>query len=999
MKKLSTNILLFLFLFTYLSNINQDSVLLCQTNNLRFDHLSIKDGLPSDDLKCVLQDHLGFIWVSSGGGLSKYDGYEFVNYYFNEEDSNSAIRSNIVEDSEGDIWAATNGGISIFLRSEDRFVSYMPEKNNPNSLNDNRIVRFFQDSEGNMWIGTRRGGINFVKKEFLKNKSTGLKFQHIRLDKSVKESEWINDILEDNDKNIWACSNNGLIKISKEKIELIQPIDSELYNGENHFRCIVKDSQGILWLGTDLNGIARYNPKSNKFDFYPFVEIPSLRYSYSPNKIMSLLLSGEEYLFAGTIDGTNSSILRFNRNTKQYDLFNHNPFDPNSVSYSNVYVRSIIEDNVGNIWFTQNEGKLNIINKQKNLFQYYRKYIEKKNEIIFSRETRVMEGRDGKIWFTSENGLFQYLPELNKFKKIKGVNQTDECSLNDKCWRIVEDRDGNLWTAGHNEKLRMYNPFTSKISCLEKKINLSDHDVHSILADKSGNMWFGTWMGGVYMLNPKTNKVVNYRFRTKNVEHYVEDMILEIVEDSSNSIWIAPNIRELYKLDKNTSNVKRIAFPIGTGFNSDLFVDSKNRLWYGIKRGGIFLFNTESDSYIKITTADGLPSNNFVTGFSEDHKGNIYCCNGGYLVKINNNAEIEKYYKIAKEDEELYQTCFIKKTKELYVISDKGFYRSYVDSLKPNLLPPKMVLTNLKLLDKSLEVAKDSPLKSHINVAKEIVFEHWQNDFIIQYAGLHFINPSEQNYKYMLANYDSHWRDAGANKEATYTNLSYGKYLFKVIGSNSDGIWATEPALLSITILPPWWHTWWAYAIYMLVFISILRFLYLLQKKRLSVLHDLEMKEFETKKLREVGQIKSKFFANISHEFRTPITLIKGPIERLLNNDKIDDPKKLYKMIKRNSERLLNLINELLDLSKLESGKMKLCAQKEDIVSFAKVTVMSFESLAEQKKIQITVSSSSDIIELYFDKVKMQKIIANLLFNAFKFTKEGGKVTISVKAE
>ncbi|MEN8194076.1 MAG: two-component regulator propeller domain-containing protein [Bacteroidota bacterium] len=962
--------------------------------------MSIKDGLPSDALKCVIQDHLGFIWVASASGLSKYDGYEFVNYYYNENDTNSAIRSNIVnimEDSEGDIWAATNGGLSIFLRDEDRFVSYTPEKNNPHSLSDNRIVRLFQDSEGNMWIGTRRGGLNFVKEEFFKNKSTGLKFQHIRLDKSVEGSEWINDILEDIDKNIWVCSNNGLIKISKEKIELIQPIESELYNGANHFRCIVKDSQGIFWIGTDRNGIARFNHSTNVFNFYPFGDRPIHHYSYSPNRIMSLLLNGDEYLFAGPIDGSNTGIIRFNRNTKEYYVFNHNPFDPNSVAYSNVYVRSIIEDNIGNIWFTQNEGKLNIIHKRKNLFQYYRKYTEKRNEIIFSRETRMIETKDGKIWFASENGLFQYWPDENRFEKIEAINQTDECTLNDKCWKIVEDKDGNLWTGGHNQKLRKYNPVTREITCLNKKIKLNNPDIHSILADKSGNMWFGTWMGGVDMFNAKTNKIVNYKFRTKNVEHYVEDMILEICEDSSNSIWIAPNIDQLYKLDKNTGNVKRINFPRGIGFNCDLFVDSKNRLWVGMKMGGIFLFNTEDDSYRRINTDHGLPSNNFVTGFSEDIYGNIYCCTDSYLIKLNKNAQLERYYNIATEDEDLYQTYYIKRTKELYIISDKGFYRFFADSLKPNLLSPKMVLTDIKLMDKSLEINEDSPLKSHINVAKEIVLEHWQHDITIQYAGIHYVSPSENKYKYMLENYDPHWRNAGKKREATYTNLEHGQYTFKVLGSNSDGIWATEPAKLSIIINTPWWLTWWAYLIYVLVFITILWYLYLLQRKRLRIIHDLEMKEFETVKLKEVDQMKSKFFANISHEFRTPLTLIKGPVERLLDNEKVDDPKKIYRMIKRNSERLLNLINELLDLSKLESGKMKLSSQRADIVSFTKGIAMSFESLAEKKDIQISITSSSNLIELYFDKEKMQQILANLLSNAFKFTPNGGKITVNIE--
>ena len=1001
MKKLSINISVLVFLFTFLLIINNhNSYLLCQTKNLRFDHLSIKDGLPDDGLQCIIQDHLGFLWIGTRNGLSKYDGYNFVNYYYNDKDTNSITGRNvryIMEDSQGDIWVGTFSGLSIFIRDENRFVNYRHDKNNQNSLSNNSLRKIYEDTKKNIWIGTLGGGLNFINKKSLLNKKSRLEFQTIKLDKPVEKTEYILDIKEDSKNIIWVATRNGLLKISDENIELIQPVKGTEYNQKNHFLCLELDHNGIIWIGTYGNGIARFDKMTNKFVFYCYDNLPFR--NYSPNNIMSLLLDSRGNLWAGPKGGDDAGLFLFNRKTKKYTRFLHDPLNPYSISKDNAYIRSIIEDNNGNIWFTTHEGKINIINQQKNIFRYYRKFLKTKKEITFSIQTRMIEGQNGRIWFAAINGLFEFFPNKNNFLKIEVQDQNNEQSLNDKCRGVIEDKEGNLWTAGHNVKLRRYNPNSRILTNFNKIISLSNPNVHCILEDNDGTIWLGTWKGGLDKYNPSTNEIINYKNIPDDTTSISNNVILKLCKDSSNTIWISTNDCMLNKLNKNIGKFKRISLPLNVGYICRFFVDSKNRLWAGTNIGGILLFNTKDDSYKRINTNHGLPSNNYVTGFSEDHNGNIYCCTGSYLIKFNPNAVLEKYYDIATEDEVLHTTYYTKKTQEIFVISDKGFYRFFPDSLKPNLIPPKMVLTNLDVMNQPMKVGKDSPLKTHINVAKNIVLDFWQNDISIQYAAIHYINPSENKYKYKLENFDDQWRNAGKNRVATYTNLSHGEYTFKVLGSNSDGIWSTEPATLAITILPPWWLTWGAYLIYALIFITILSFLYFLQKRRLRIIHELEMKEFETEKLKEVDEIKSKFFANISHEFRTPLTLIKGPVERLIENKKVDDPQKIYRMIKRNSERLLNLINELLDLSKLESGKMKLSAQKGDIVSFTKAIVMSFESLAEKKEIQINISSSNDLIELYFDKEKMQKIISNLLSNAFKFTQEGGKITVGIKEE
>jgi signal transduction histidine kinase/DNA-binding response OmpR family regulator/ligand-binding sensor domain-containing protein len=1005
MKRKSVNRTLLLFSLIICQALFEfNSVVICQPSNLRFDYFSIKDGLPDNGLRAVLQDHLGFLWIGTRNGLSKYDGYEFKNYSLLKEGSDDRIRNRIrflIEDSKGDIWVAlSTGGLAIFLRNEERFEFYFHEENNPNSLGDKGISTMLEDSKGNIWIGSWGDGLKFIDKQFILNKNSLLEFQHVEIIHKVEGINQVNDIYEDSENNLWVCTNNGLLCLSDSLNRLIQPVKTKFLNKKNFFICIEQDANGIFWIGTRGNGIAKYDKVLNEFEYFPYNE--EIYKPNSLNNIHSILIDSKDNLWAGAFAGINTGLFLFNKATKQYRRFINDPSDPNSISEGSV-VHSIIEDDVGNIWNTQGEGKLNKINPQKNLFQYYRDYKIDNDQIKFYRYTRMLIARDGKIWFASKNGLFEYLPKEDLFIKMKDKNESEECSIEGKCWSITEDSKGNLWTiiGEYRDKLINFNPDNKEVDCFEQiKKAGSFLNTYYTLEDENGMFWIATRGNGLDKWNPETNEIINFSYNPDNISSISNNFILRVCEDSTNSIWIATyNMNlDLYlnKINKETNHVKRIVVPRDIGYPHNLFVDSENRLWVGTTTGGILLFNTQDDSFTRITTEHGLPSNNFVTGFSEDHNGNIYGCTGSFIIKFNQDAEFGRSYEIAADDEVLYHTYYVKDTKEIYVISDRGFYRFFPDSLKLNPIPPRMVLTDMRIMDETIKVEPNSPLKSHINVAKNIVLQHWQNDFSIQYAAIHHINPSENKYKYILENYDTHWREAGKNRVAAYTNLSHGDYNFKVLGSNSDGVWATEPASLSIIILPPWWLTWWAYLVYVIIFIGTLSYLYYLQRKRLKVIHSLEMKEFETVKLREVDQMKSKFFANISHEFRTPLTLIKGPIERLLGNEKVDDPKKIYSMIKRNSEKLLNLINELLDLSKLESGKMKLSEQKGDIVSFTKAISMSFESLAQKKEIQLSISSSKDLIKLYFDKEKMQKILGNLLSNAFKFTQERGKITVKV---
>ena len=330
----------------------------------------------------------------------------------------------------------------------------------------------------------------------------------------------------------------------------------------------------------------------------------------------------------------------------------------------------------------------------------------------------------------------------------------------------------------------------------------------------------------------------------------------------------------------------------------------------------------------------------------------------------------------------------------MYFRIENGIIYFHPDSIKDDPVPPSVVISRVSLFNRPGEKLK---YKGFISELKNITFPYYQNDLRFDYIGLQYSEPEKNKYKYILENFDEDWVTAGIQKNATYTNLEPGEYIFRVTAANRDGVWNKKGASLKIIITPPWWKTNPAYFFFALLFFSIIYFIWKMQLKRIRIKHDYEMSRFEAEKLHEVEEMKSRFFTNISHEFRTPLTLILGPVKQIiekLNNSKMKDD---LIVVHRNANKLLGLVNQLLDISKIESGKMKLRASAQNIVALLKAYVLSFVSYVERKKITLEFKSTEDEIIAYIDKEKIEKIFNNILSNAFKFTPEGGSITVGVK--
>jgi len=796
--------------------------------------------------------------------------------------------------------------------------------------------------------------------------------------------------------------------------------------------CIVFDSENKLWIGTNFIGLFRINMETGEST--NFTTNPDVPGAISSNTISTALSDQNGYLWFGADRG----LYRYNSDLVTFENYF---MDPSNKSSNINRIFEMKADGLGNIW-TQSDidyRGISYFNLEKKEFTHYSKgfgfglssitidrtgivwvgnffrglhklnpnafrfsnfsIIESGKDVLDEKEIlTVYENKNGEIWIGgSLDGLYRYNRKTGKSIVYKADSSQPDSLLSNQVYVIFQDREGNFWI-GSEAGLNRFDPNTGRFKHIgpDPALYGGFRRTLDIFEDSKGILWLVTGYGYLIQFNPKTDEIEYFTvFSNSDVDTQMHFRVL--IEDPRGFLWIASANWGLIKFDlkqKKLSTVEKL----GKVNITSLYLDSVGILWCGTIGQGLIRYDTQMNTKIIIKEKDGLLSNT-ISGLETDDSGNLWLSSLKGLSRYDPQTEIFKNY--FKEDGFLTNEFGLRahtkgKNGELIFGSMHGVVTFYPDSIKDREYIPSIVFTDFKIHNKQVYVGNDSPLKKNISIAKKITLAHDQNDISITFAALDFSYPERNRYSFYLENFEESWRQTGLERTAYYTNLDPGEYVFKVKGTNSDGVWNEEGASIKITVLPPWWQTWWAYTIYICVFFVLLYFTRRYELNRQNLKYGLELKRVETEKYQEIDRMKSRFFANISHEFRTPLTLILGPAEKILSKSSDKDITKEASFIKRNSKRLLQLVNQLLDLSKLDSGKLKLETSLGNIVTFVKGAALSFESLSESKDIMLKIKSSSDLIEVYFDREKMMKIMSNLLSNAFKFTPERGKVFIII---
>lgn len=1022
-----------------------------QTLNLNFEHYTTENGLPNNRINVIFQDHLGLLWFGTDYGLARYDGYDYQLYQADAQDSWSIsgnhIRS-IDEDQNGNLWIGTEfSGVNTFERDTQRFYHFRHDPSDPSSLSNDNIFDCFLDTHGDLWIFHPTLYLDKINTQTLRvtryrhdaNDSTSISSN--RTSKTTVRNLRCVSCNEDRHGTIWIGTEDaGLNKYNREADNFTRyshKAKDPHSLSYNHVSRIFEDSQHNFWIATWGGGVNLFDRESGQFT----------RLRHQPGHDNSLdsdfCFSIEENRNGDIWFSLDFAIDCYNPKDGTFRHYSNNRICPENYFLNRIW-KCVHEDEKGNLWFRSNGGTMMLINPDTDTWQPVNPGTESNCESLTFEIVSFLHDSFGNLWMgTTTRGAYKYNPYAHNFAYMPSA-VTDQLSDNNINVLYRSSSVLNSIWIGTDYGLDLYHLDTGRISHTRSiQSELHGSRVLSVLEENS-RLWVGTATNGLYKYNMKTDEVTHVPFRSETGMTRPVFTVWSIFQDATDNIWILKQTkpRGLYRFNNKDTFTRKVYLDADTVFVStnnpwcihresdsrfwvgmdnglylyniqrdsfdhflpdvsvcQVYRDCKNNLWLGTHQHGLGLFDPVSGMATFYDTEYGLP-NNKIAALVEDSHGYLWLGTEHGLVKFD---PVTKSFESFHKQHGLLSEIFLPASLNMdqntiwMATTENGLLIFNPKDVRHNPVPPEIVFTDFRLFNESVSPGENSLLRMDITVTTEIHVQHWQNDIAVECAALHYSSPEKNQYKFWLENYDEDWYESGTNRVAAYTNLDPGEYILHATGSNSDGVWNEEGTSLRLVIHPPWWATIPAYILYILIFSIIVFVTWWLHVRRIHLRHELEMKDFEAAKLKEVDALKSQFFANMSHEFRTPLTLVLGPLEKLYSNTRSQKRRTDYAIMLRNGRRLLRLINQLLDFSKLEAGHMHLDKATVDIAYLCKSIVGSFASVADQKKIKLTLHTEGETMLIEADHDKVDKIIVNLLSNALKFTPEGGSVQIALE--
>jgi ligand-binding sensor domain-containing protein/signal transduction histidine kinase/DNA-binding response OmpR family regulator len=961
-------------------------------SKLIFEHLNVENGLSQSSVLAITQDARGYLWFGTRGGLNKYTGNNFTVYKgtaLGLRDGSKSVINALLVDNKNRLWVGTGRGLRLYRPESDSFISIVPDPNNKNSLSGNGVNSIIQDKAGDIWVGTNSGLNRLVdsskfKFEQFHPKGNGLA--------SIANDE-VKSIFQDAGGVIWVGTSNGLTGISKigKAYHFITYRSgySTASLSDNNITSIIEDKQHKLWIGTQYGGLNAFDSDKQLFEHY---KSDGTSNSLLSNNIRKLILDDKGMLWIATLRGLNI----LDPTSKKFYAYRQAPQDTKSLSHNSIY--SLFQDKNKSVWVGTYFGGLNVVHGYVTPFNVLQSN-DSKNSLSSNIVSNIIEDKDKNLWIGTEaEGVNYFDQKSNRFTQYKTTNVPNVGPGSNLVKSIFKDKQGLIWIGGFDSGLNKFDPHTSKFTYYRHNPldprSISSNNITSILEDTEGRFWVGTEGAGINLFD-KVHSV--FKHITKTTPNYglVNDYIQALYQDKAGNLWIGTQ-SGLNLLKKNTN--KLLHFLKGSEQQAALASDNINcikedkegRIWIGTDGGGLSEFLPQTATFKNYNQNNcGLPNNN-ILNILEDRSGHLWISTENGLARF--SPERKKTINYFVQDGLPtnvfnYNSSFKDAQGILYFGSYNGLVSFDPDLIKENTNKSAVVFTGLKLFNTEIKPNDDTHLLSKdISLTKYIELHHNQNILTIEFSILNYIKPYKNRFAYKLAGFEKSWNYV-TTTSATYTNLPPGSYNFIVKGANNDGNWSDSVATLNIRILPPIWKTWWAYSLYVILFVTMLFFLmkFLLYRAHLKREH-------------EIDQLKLDFFTNISHEIRTPLTLILGPLENLLLNSQHNPVfNKQLANIKNNADRLLRLVSELLDFRKAETGNLTLYVTDENIIKFSKEVFLSFQYTALSRAINYEFIADEEELNVCFDKDQFEKVLFNLLSNAFKFTPDGGKISMSIK--
>ncbi|MEI6945643.1 two-component regulator propeller domain-containing protein [Paraflavisolibacter sp. H34] len=974
-----------------------------QNGDIKFTSLRPKQGLSSNTINAIVKDRYGLLWFATEDGLNKFDGTNVTVYRHKPNDTTSIQINEILalhEDRWGNLWVGgVAGSVSLYDRKKDRF-RHFPRNPTTSPHNSNLTRSACSDYQGKIWT-SYYGGL-----QVLDPKTNGVSSFPIdpRRPGGIPTDRII-CLFEDRQHRMWVGTNQGLFRYNRATASFTryQHADGDPSSlSHNIVKAIAEDKQGTLWVGT-ADGLNRLKPDGTGFISYRHSN--SDPNTLSHNFIFSVAADAANQLWVGTEAGVN--IL----DPQTGAVARYRPDNRTSYSLTNKSVRCIsIDDQEGIYWLGTYRGGVNKYDKNLNLFNFKQLNTMDENGLNVSVVTSFAEDKAGNIFVgTDGGGLSLFHRKSGNLRHLpvtaEGKSPTDGLSI----LALEMTRKGRLYMGTFSDGLFVLEGGSGSYRQMKAGAGpgtINSNDIFCVREDSKGNVWLGTNGGGVNVLNPENKVFLKYLPQPVAADERalpVNEYIRDIEEDRKGQIWIASYGSGIARLNPSTGQ-----FRVYNNANSQLpsnaihciLEDSRGTLWIGTFNGGICYLDPKTDRFISFPGEEELLGTS-VYEILEDKTGRIWISTNQGISSY--DARTQKFtrhtYPNSIQNNNFVRGAGLRTTDgELFFGGLEGFNYFHPGQLKPNKQVSSVLLTGLRVDNKPVAPSEEGPLKAHISVAREIRLDYGQN-FALGYVALNYTTPEQNRYSYKLEGFDKDWNYVGTSKTAAYTNLDPGEYVFRVRASNRKGIWNTAVTSVKIYVHPPFWRTAYAYLFYVLALAGLV--LYGRHKgiQRLKQAFAREQERKEAEQARELDRLKIRFLTNLSHEFRTPISLIMGPVDQLLSGEKGEKLPGHLRMIQRNARRLLNLVNQLLDFRKMEEHELRLHPTEGEFVSFVKEVSDSFQDLSERKKIRFLLNSRIDRLDTVFDKDKIERILFNLLSNAFKFTLEGGTIRLELDQE
>jgi signal transduction histidine kinase/ligand-binding sensor domain-containing protein/DNA-binding response OmpR family regulator len=952
-----------------------------QLSPIRFKQISSEQGLSNNTIEAIFQDSRGFLWFGTRDGLNRFDGYSIQVYRYNAADTTSLsdnyIRC-IYEDKTGALWIGTSNGLNRLNTRTGTFTRFKHQAANIQSISHNLITSIYQDKAGSLWISTA-DGFNLFQPQ------TG-SFKRFYPKKDQKGSvNHLNCLAEDPNGRFWVGTENGLQQFDR-KTGKFSSNPNFPSQASHAIRVMQKDKTGKIWLGSTEAGLFLFDPAGGTFTQYRHDErLPS---SLGSNLVRSVLVDKKGNLWVGSVNG---GLNLFLPQKGAFQQFQNEPSNPSSLSQRTV--SALFEDKQGNIWVGTHRGGINLYMPNRPDFGLHRKEAGA-NSLSYNDVKTFFEDHEGVLWIgTDGGGLNRLDPATGQYRHYRYDPFNPSSLGSDAVLHVTEDSRGNLWVSTWGGGLNLLNRktgrFTRFVHNPADSRSISSNFVQQVFEDDENRLWVATYYGGLHLFDPATKTFRRVVGDEKNLTHLMGNNFVSICQDARGNLWFGTDDGGLNCLDRQSQSF--VNYFVNDEKMPDLrvlFVDSRKRLWAG--QAGLYLFNESKKTFSSYTDVAGL-STEFIKGLTEDEGGNFWISTANGLLRFHPDTKKFKRYSTADglQGLEFEANAYLKtRSGKLLFGGVNGFNAFYPRDIETNRYVPPVYLTDFYVSNQRVRPGDGHGLLTQdISATPEIKLSHTQATFTLEFSALNYITPENNQYAYRLRNLNEDWTDAGNDRRVTYTNLAPSDYVFEVKASNNDGVWNPQPVQLAITIIPPFWQTWWFRGLLGLVLFAA-AFIFLYLKRRY------EIQRIEEAKREEMHQMQLQFFTNISHEFRTPLSLILGPLEKLQKEDGNNRFRHHYLTMHRNASRLLGLINELMDFRKAEAGVLKLKVMPGSLPLFLEEISEEFRSLAEEKSIRFCIDLPHKLPPLWFDRQVVEKIIINLVSNSFKYTSTGGTITV-----